>query len=204
MAQLLIVPSTVVPAGSALVLQSVVTSRRTADLDRRLPGDPACEPRRPHDFPCAASALDLDDADAVGVLRLGGLLGIPVGDAVGEQHAVVGVLVVLDDEAVLRRTVDREVHDPVVVHAPLLGLFVCGVAAVLLERGTVRDRVAPGDQHVGAIAGRDDHGVLAGGGDALEPEQRLTRRLAVALAVAVMAVAVGVHRNCCARAPRCR
>ena len=98
-AQLLNVPSTAVPVGSAAVCSSgwpaagpvmvigVVAVMRRANA------------RWAHDLP---PAVDLRRtsmiADAVGGLGLGGLLGVPVGDAVGEEEDVVGVLVVLHDQ----------------------------------------------------------------------------------------------------------
>ena len=79
-----------------------------------------------------ATSLDFDDRDAVGVERLVGFFRGPIGDAVGEEQPLVGVFVVLRQQAV-PRPVDRKVHYTIIMHAPLPGLVVRGVAGILLE-----------------------------------------------------------------------
>jgi len=115
--------------------------------------------------------LDLDDRDAVGVQRLVGLLLIPVGDAVGEQQAFVGVLVVLCDEAV-PRPVDWKIHQAVVVHAPLPRLVSRAVARVVRELRPARHRIAPGDEDFGRVSAWHRNGVGGRYLDAAKAEQR--------------------------------
>ena len=155
-------------------LHAVVASNRTSDRDRRLAGDPAGVRRRPHHLPrrvTAATLANVDDVDAVGVLRLRRLLGGPVGRAVGEQQDVVGVLAVLHQQPLARAATDREVDDPVVVHPPLLGLVGGAVAGVRRERRPVRHRITPGDQHPRRVARRDHHRVRRRRRDRREPER---------------------------------
>jgi hypothetical protein len=85
---------------------------------------------------------DLDDRDTVGVERFVGLFFIPVGDAIEKQQSIVGVLIVLHEQT-MRRSLDWEVHQAVIVHAPLLRLVGRAVAAILLELRAVGDRIAP-------------------------------------------------------------
>ena len=81
-------------------LEEGVAGGGTGEGDGGGAGDAAGETGRPLDPPGAVHLLDLDDRDAVGGEGLGRLGRRPVGDAVGEEQAVVGVLVVLDDQAV--------------------------------------------------------------------------------------------------------
>ena len=124
----------------------------------------------------------LDDRDAVRVLRLPRLLDRPVRIAIREQQAIVRVFVVLNEKAMLRRSpgiaipeavgpVERKVHHAVVVHAPLLRLLGRGVAGVGFESRPIRHRIAPRDEHIGAVAGRHDDGVFRRDRNSLEAEK---------------------------------
>ena len=104
----------------------------------------------------------------------------PVGDAVREEQAVVGVLVVLDQQAA-PRSVDRKVHHAVVMHAPLPGLVSGGVAGILLEHRPVRDGIAPGDEHFSRVPRRYHDCVGVRHRDALKAEQRPARSSATVL-----------------------
>ena len=83
-----------------------------------------------------ATPPDFDDRHAVGVDRLVGFFRIPISDTVREEQAVVGILVVLHQQAA-PRSVDREVHQAIIMHAPLPGLVGGAVAGILLERRPV-------------------------------------------------------------------
>ena len=76
------------------------------------------------------------------VERFVGLFLISVGDAVAKQQSIIGVLIVMHEQA-MRRSLDWEVHQAVIVHAPLLRLVGRAVAAILLELRAVGDRIAP-------------------------------------------------------------
>jgi hypothetical protein len=132
LAQLLKVPSTRRPLGSAAVFSSVWPATGPPTRDRRERGDAARPRRRPHDLPLAVLELDLDHRDTVRGLRLAHLLRAPGLHAVGVQQAVVDVLVVHHEQAA-RRAVLREEVDAVVMHAHLGFLLGGGVARVLLE-----------------------------------------------------------------------
>ena len=174
-------------------LQALVSRRRPSDPDRRLSRDATGIPRVAHDLPLAVlvgpsppspvviailAALDFDDRHAVCVERLLGLFCRPRRNPVGKQEALVGVLVVLRQQA-MARTVNRKVDHAVVVHSPLLRLILGAVARVRLELGSVGDRVAPGDQHVRGVALRHADRVGGRNGNTFEPEQPPVRPAAV-------------------------
>ncbi|MNR14436.1 hypothetical protein D3C85_1309110 [compost metagenome] len=134
--------------------------------------------RRPYHAPALAGVFHLDHRHAVRVLRFQHLVGIPFLHAVDVQQAVVGVFVVHRQQAVLGAgggQRQREVAHAVMVHAGLDFLLGGRVGRVLLERRQIAldaDRVAPGVQHVGAVAFRHHHAVVAGERDGLEAQQR--------------------------------
>ena len=178
LAQLFSVPSTVRPAGSAAVFISAWPGGRAAEREGRVGGEAPRIARRAHHLPAAALELHLDHRHAMRRLRLAHLLGIPGLHAVGVQQAVVGVLVVHDQQAMRAAAVDRVVMHAVVVHAHLHRLVGGAVAGVGLPRRHVSghtDRLAPGREGHGLVAFGHDHRVLVGAGDALETEQRALR-----------------------------
>ena len=119
-----------------------IARSRTADVDRSHAGDASGKRRRADDIPLAApsppvpwksaSLGDLDDRDTMGIETLVGFLLVPIGDTVTKQQAIIGVLVVLDEQPTLGAQ-DREIHHAVVVHTPLSGLVSGTVAGVLFE-----------------------------------------------------------------------
>ena len=83
---------------------------------------------------------------------------VHVQHAVRVEQTVVRVLVVDGEQAMGRAGLaggEREEAHAVVVHARLAELVVHAVARVRLEGGAVRDRIAPGVEHLRDVAARD-------------------------------------------------
>jgi hypothetical protein len=104
--------------------------------------------------------------------RRGQLLGVA---EAGEHDLLVRVLVVDAEQAVLARAVDREVAQVVVVVAELEPLLLGGLRH-RVELGSARQhRVAPADQDLGLVAGRDVVLLVDARRDLAEPEARRGR-----------------------------
>jgi len=126
-----------------------------------------------HHLPLAVDLADLDDGAAVGgELRVHHLARQAVGEA-REHERRVGVLVVHAQQPVLavrRAERQRDVADEVVVVAELPALR-GGIRVGGVESGRPRQqRVAPADQHLRAVAGRDVVGGVDTAGDLREGE----------------------------------
>ena len=145
------------------------------ECDRGGRGDPARVPRRAdHDPPVAVEA-DLDHRHAVGGLRLPDLVGRPGIHAARMQQPVVRVFVVHGQEPVDRADLpggEREEVHAVMVHPGLARLLGDAIARIRLERGPIRDRIAPGVEDLGDVAGRDDQGVGGRHRHARETQER--------------------------------
>ena len=168
MAQLFKVPRTSLPVGSALVRSLGSPAAGPPTLIEvwpvmRRPYFDGLTTRHSLSFACqglrlrrtivvAAISLDLDDRNAVGVESLVGFFFVPVGEAVGEEQNIVGVLVVLHQEAV-PRAVDWEVHYTIIVHAPL-SAWSATCSGVLLELRVLGDGIAPGDEDFSRVPRR--------------------------------------------------
>ncbi len=170
-----------------------VARGRAADAHRRVAVDAARVLRRRDHPPVVAAQLDLDHAHPQRVLRLACLLARPVGGVVGEQRAVVGVLVVDREQAAPgararvvagrraghRRVGQREEVHAVVVGAGLQCLVVGGIRGVPLERrhaARIADGVTPADQDGRGVAVGNADGVLRGTADTHEAEARAGRQ----------------------------
>ena len=155
-----------------------VTCGGAADQGGRVGSDAASPGRGSHHFPLAVLFLHFADRYAVGSLRLAHLLQAPVGSAVGEQQAVVHILVVHGQQAHLGAFL-RKVVDAVVVHAKLGCLLGGAVAGVVLERSVFTrhaHRVTPGCDHLHGVALGHRHRVGRGKGHALEAQQGASTR----------------------------
>ena len=153
------------PVGVGRGPQARVAGGRAGDRHFRRGGDAAVLPAVARHAPDAAGLLDLDDGAAVrghldvDPLLVGGRdrdfgLRALAGDRddAGEHQVRVGVLVVDDEEAVLRRAFDRDVADVVVVVAELLRLSL-GRLVQRVELGGIREQgIAPAQQDAGVIA----------------------------------------------------
>jgi hypothetical protein len=111
---------------------------------------------------CRVVATDLDDAVAVrGQLHLAllaGQFGEFAFPNAGEHQVIVGVLEIDAQQAVpgARRALrQRHPADEVVVIAPLQGLLRSGLLQRIERRRTLNQRIAPADQRLGLVAGRD-------------------------------------------------
>ena len=69
------------------------------------------------------------------------------------------------------RTDQREVHEPVVVHAPLDRLVRGARRCIRSEHRAVGDRITPGDEHLGGVAVGDHDLVEDRCRDGREPEE---------------------------------
>ena len=166
-------------------LHQRVAGGRAADGEGRGGRETARVGRRPQHLPPPAFEPDLHHRHAVGGLRLAHLLGGPGLHAVAVQQAVVGVLVVHDEQAVRAAAGDGVVVDAVVVHAHLhrlVGRAVAGIHAPGRHVAGHADRFAPGHEGHGLVALGHDHRVLVGGRDALEAEPRPAARRQAAAA----------------------
>ena len=160
-------------------LQQGVAGRRPRHAHEGVGGDAATQRRVLRHRPLAALAAGLDDRHAMRRLRLARLGNRVAGThlAVDEQHFFVRVFVVHAQQAALAGrlarvatlvlvvataivpfVVDREEVHAVVVHAELLQLVGRSLAGSASERRAARhDRVAPGHEHIGGVAGRHLH-----------------------------------------------
>lgn len=94
----------------------------------------------------------------------------------GEQVLLVNVFVIDGHHAVI--VIDREEAHAIVVVAKLFFLIGGAVVALRIEgRRAVHQRLAPGDQHLGAVAWRYRHFIGGGRGDAPETQQRVRRQI---------------------------
>ena len=160
-----------------LRLEHVQAGRRARDPHRRVGGDAATVLRAALHLPLLAGLEGLDHRHAMRGLGLAHLLDGDAAAAGQSFHAVqlvlVGVFVVHhqqsavvgDAEVRLRVRLtglhQREVVHAVVVHAVLLFLLRGGLRGRHIPvPGARHDRIAPGNQHLGPVAGRHAHQVL--------------------------------------------
>jgi hypothetical protein len=140
------VPSTRRPSGSAAVRSSGWPAAGPPCACGVSGGDAPAHSARAHGLPAAVGlAGDLDHREAVRSLRsCATCSAAPFAAAVGEQQAVIGVLVVGHQQAARGAApVEREEAHAVVVHAHLHGLVGGAVAAVETEgRGICDSRCA--------------------------------------------------------------
>ena len=174
----------------SLVLHQRVAGGRAGDAHGRVGGQAAAVGGAGDHGPFAGDAANLGNGNAVGGLRLAALLdGVAGTQRVGtglagrEQDRLMGIFVVGAQDAPvvgdLAATGKGEEMHAVGVHAVLLGLLGGGIAGVGGESDAAgHDRVAPGHQHLGGVAGgHGDHvgnGAVGGqaGGNAVEADTR--------------------------------
>jgi hypothetical protein len=146
---------------------------RTADVDRRGGRDAAGPGRRAHDLPATRLLLDLDNSHAVRGLRLAHFGRGPGLHAVGEQQALVDILVIHHQQA-RSRAVLREVMDAIVVQTELRLLLHGAVRGIELECRVVSrqaHRLTPGGNDLRVVALWHAHRIFGGYRHALESEQ---------------------------------
>lgn len=159
-------------------LQPFVAGGGAAQGDRGVAVDAAVVARTLDELPLAFDALDLDHRDAFGGQGLAHFLGGGRFLAVVKEVAVVGVFVIDRQQCVVRLAGDREQAHAVVVVTELHFLsFSRAFARGVEGRAIGVQRLAPADQYVGLVAGRQADVVVAAGLDAGEAQQ-----LAVAFA----------------------
>ena len=160
-------------------LQQRVPGGRAAELHFGIGGDAAVIARRALHLPAlaVADALYRHDGDAVRRLRFTHLFQAGgLGAAVGEQVLLVNVFVIDGHHAMI--VIDREEAHAVVIVAELFFLIGGAVVALRIEgRRAVHQRLAPGDQHLGAVARRDGHLIGGRRGDALKAQQLVRRQI---------------------------
>ena len=134
-----------------------VAAGRAADVERRVHREAARIGRGTHHLPGIALALHLVDRQAMGVLRLADFFSCHAREAADMQQTVVGVFMVQRNQAAGGTAVEREIGQPVMVHAQLHRLLGRGVGRIRLEGRHVAghtDRLAPGRQRRGHVTGR--------------------------------------------------
>lgn len=153
--------------------QPGVAGGGAAEVDRRVAVDAPVVARVLHELPGVALAPHFDHRHAFAGLGLAHVFGRLRRAAVGEEVAVIGVFVVDRHQRTVVVAREGEQAHAVVVVTELLFLGLGRAVAGRVEGGCVlAQRLAPTDQHRGAVAWRQGDGVTGGGGDAGKAQQR--------------------------------
>lgn len=187
-AQLLSVPRTLRPVGSTEVLSRALPSGRAGHPELARGVQTAVEVVPGDRSELAGAVLLLDDHDGQAVRGPGDLdlLAGRVGGVVAAEHQdFVGVLVVGDEDTAVVLPAQRQQGEEVVVVAELTGLGLRRLLLGVEGGGAAEDRLAPADDDVLGVTGRNGDLVGGVGRDGGEAQTAGAVGLAGAVPVAV-------------------